>query len=143
MEASITLNCSSYSDNIVDILKLFQQIGWDIYNPHGKVEYLPVGDDDMYDWQCEEISEIKLFNIISEKIAKKEQVGVDLFYNNGTEGISLLAYNTAQIMLNIDINRRIVRDRHTDMVWYLENIIYEFIDIGVRLLSYGLEEFED
>lgn len=143
MEASIILNCSSYSDNIVDILKLFQQIGWDIYNPQGKVEYLPVGDDDMYDLQCEEISEIKLFDIVSEKIAKKEQVGVNLFYSNGTEGISLLAYNTAQIMLSIDINRKIVKDRHTDMVWYLENIIYKFIDIGVRLLSYGLEEFED
>ncbi len=29
------------------------------------------------------------------------------------------------------------------MVWYLENIIYKFFDIDVRLLSYKLEEYED
>ena len=105
MEASITLNCSSYLDNIVDIIKLFQQIGWDIYNPHGKVIYLPVGDDDMYDWQCEEISEIKLFDIISEKIAKKEQVGVDLFYNNSTEGKRSLVFLNVRCLMPELMNR--------------------------------------
>jgi hypothetical protein len=30
MEAMITLNCEKYSDNIIDVLKLFQDIGWDI-----------------------------------------------------------------------------------------------------------------
>ena len=29
------------------------------------------------------------------------------------------------------------------MVWYLENIIYKFFNIGVRILSYTLEEYED
>lgn len=143
MEAFITLNCSSYSENITDILKIFQQIGWDIYNSQGKVEYLPIGDEDEYNWQCEDISEIELYNIISEKKAKKEQVGVNLFYNNGMDGISLIAYTTDQIMLSITINRRIVQGKYTDMIWYLENIIYKFFDIGVRLLSYKLEEYED
>lgn len=46
MEAFISLDCSNYSENIVDILKIFQQIRWNIYNPQGKVEYLPIGDDD-------------------------------------------------------------------------------------------------
>ena len=55
MEALMTLNCSNYSKNIVDILKMFQQIGWNIYNSQGKVEYLPIGDDDEYDWRCEDI----------------------------------------------------------------------------------------
>ncbi len=104
---------------------------------------MPIGDDDEYDWQCEEISENKLYDIISEKKAKKEQVGVNLFYNNGVEGISLIAYTTDQIMLSIVINRKIVKENYTDMVWYLENIIYKFLNIGVRLLSYKLEEYED
>ena len=142
MEAFMILDCSNYSKNIVDIFKMFQQIGWDIYNPQGKAEYLPIGDDDMYDWQCEEISERKLYDIISEKMAKKEQVGVDLFYKNGAEGISFLAYTTDQIILSIDINRKIVKEGHTDMVWYLENIIYKFWDTGVRLLSYTVKEYD-
>lgn len=143
MEASIILNCSNYSDNIIDILKLFQQIGWDIYNPQGETEYLPIGDDDEFDWQCEKITEIKLFDIVSEKMAKKELIGVNLFYNNGVEGISLLADTTEQVMLSISINRKINKGKYTDMIWYLENIIYKFFDIGIRLLSYKLEEYED
>ena len=143
MEALLTLNCSNYSENMADILKLFQQIGWEIYNPQRKVEYLPIGDDDQYDWRCEEISEVKLYGVISEKIAKKEQIGVNLFYSNGTEGISLMAYNTSQIMLSITINRKTVKGKYTDMAWYLEKIIYKFLNIDVRLLSYKIEEYED
>lgn len=74
---------------------------------------------------------------------KKEQIGVNLFYNNGAEGISLLTNTTEQIMLSISINRKIIKDKYTDMVWYLENIIYKLFEIDVRLLSYKLEEYED
>ena len=143
MEASMILNLSSYSENIIDIIKIFQQIGWDIYNPQGKVEYLPIGDDDMFDWQHDKISLIKLYDIISEKMARKELVGVSLFYNNSVEGISLLANTTEEIMLSIDIYRRKINGYNTDMVWYLENIVYKFFDIGVRILSYTLQEYED
>ena len=48
---------------------------WYIYNPQEKVEYLSIGDDDEYDWQCDEISESELYDIISKKIAGKEQIG--------------------------------------------------------------------
>lgn len=143
MEALMTLDCSNYSESIVDVLKIFQQIGWYIYNPQGKVEYLPIGDDDEYDWQCKEISENELYDVISEKIAKKEQIGINLFYSKSTEGVSLMAYNTSQIMLSITINRKTIKGKYTDIAWYLENIIYKFLNIDVRLLSYKIEEYED
>ena len=143
MEALLTLDCSNYSENIVEVLKTFQQIGWYIYNPQGKVEYLPIGDDDEYDWQCDEISESELYDIISKKIASKEQIGINLFYCNGTEGVSLMAYNTSQIMLSITIYRKTVKENYTDMAWYLENIIYRLLNIDVRLLFYKIEEYED
>lgn len=50
MEASITLDFSLYSENITDILKAFQKIGWNIYNSKEEVEYIPIGDDGMYNW---------------------------------------------------------------------------------------------
>lgn len=143
MEALITLNCSNHTENVVDIIKVFQQIGWSIYNPQGKIEYLPIGDDDDYDWQCEKISESKLYDIISEKIASGEQVGVNLFYNSGDEGVSLLAYNTNQIILGIGINRKTIANGYTDMIWYMKNIVYKLLDVGVKLLAYELEEYSD
>ena len=143
MEALMTLDCSDYSESIADVLKIFQQIGWYIYNPQGTVEYLPIGDDDEYDWQCDEISESELYDIISKKIAGKEQIGINLFYYGGTEGISLIANNTSQILLSITINRKTIKGKYTDMSWYLENIIYKLLKIDVRLLSYKIEEYED
>ena len=143
MEALMELNFSKYSENMLDILKIFQQIGWNIYNYQGKIKYLPIGDNDDYDWQCGEISEIELYDIISEKVAKKEKVGVSLFYHNGTEGIDFIANATDQIILSIDINRKTVYGKYTNMIWYIENIIYRLFDAGVRLVSYRLEEYED
>lgn len=143
MEALITLNCSGFASNIVDILKIFQQIGWTIHNSQGKVEYLPIGDNDDYDWQCKKIEEINFYDIVTNKVANNELVGVNLFFNYGDEGISLLAYDTTQVTLGISINRRLIDERHTDMIWYLKNIIYKFRDYGVELLSYRIEEFED
>lgn len=143
MEALMVLDCSYYSESIVDVLKIFQQIGWYIYNPQGEVEYLPIGDDDEYDWQCDKISASEIYDIISKKTASKEQIGINLFYCGGTEGISLIANNTSQILLSITINRKIIKGKYTDMSWYLENIIYKLLKIGVRLLSYKIEEYED
>ena len=77
------------------------------------------------------------------KIAGKEQIGINLFYCNGTEGISLKAANTSQIILSITINRKTIKGKYTDMSWYLENIIYKFLSSDVRLLSYKIEEYED
>ena len=104
---------------------------------------MPIVDDDEYDWQCDEISESELYDIISKKIAGKEQIGINLFYCNGTEGISLMAANTSQIILSITINRKTIKGKYTDMSWYLENIIYKFLSSDVRLLSYKIEEYED
>ena len=69
--------------------------------------------------------------------------GINLFYCNGAEGISLMACDTSQIILSITINRKTVKGKYTDMAWYLQNIIYKFLDIDVRLLSYKIEEYED
>ncbi|MBQ7776583.1 MAG: hypothetical protein IJ379_11750 [Lachnospiraceae bacterium] len=143
MEAMILLDCSHYSADMVDVLKVFQQIGWDVYNPQGQVEYVPVGDDDEFNWQCDELSEIEVYEMMTAKIANKEVSAMNLFYNKGHEGICFLAHNTAEVMLSLSINRRTVDGEHTDMAWYLENIIYKLWRLGVRIISYKAEEFED
>lgn len=142
MEASITLNCSNYSSDIIAVLQAFQQIGWSIDNGHGEVEFLPLGDNGMYDWVREKISLTKLYDIFSNKIANKELIGINLFYSN-MAGITFLADNTEQIMLSLAIERKIIKGRYTDLVWYIENIIYRLLDIGVNITSYELQEYED
>ena len=58
-------------------------------------------------------------------------------------GITFLADNTVQIMLSLAIERKIIKGRYTDLVWYIENIIYRLLDIGVNITSYELQEYED
>lgn len=40
-------------------------------------------------------------------------------------------------MLSMSINRKIKKGKYTDMVWYLENIIYKFFDIGISAEGIG------
>ena len=68
-------------------------------------------------------------------------IGVNLFYNNGVEGISFLADTTDEILLSLFIYRKIFKGKI--QIWYLKNIIYKFFNIGVRILSYTLKEYED
>lgn len=143
MEATLTLNFSGFSNSISDILNVFGQIGWSIFNPQGMVEYLPKGDNDEYNWQCRRITAQELHQMISEKAAEKETVGVNLFYDKGAEGVSMLARSTDAVVLSICINRRCIIGSRTDTAWYLENIVYALLNKGVNLLSYQIEEYAD
>ncbi len=43
-EALLELNCSRYSEKIIDIINLFCKVGWAYVSDDEKVEYLPIGD---------------------------------------------------------------------------------------------------
>lgn len=143
MEACIILDCSTYSMCLVDIIKAFQQIGWNIYDMQGKVNYLPVGDANNFDWKYEYLSEEEIYKTILEKSSKGETVGIYLFKVNSNEGVIFLASNTTQIMLSISIYRRTLENRHTDIKWYEKHIIDKLIVSGVKIDSYKIEEYED
>ena len=42
-EALLELNCSRYSENVIDIINLLCKVGWTYVSGDGKVEYLPIG----------------------------------------------------------------------------------------------------
>lgn len=143
METYIILDCTEYSECLLDIIKAFKKIGWNVYNSQGKIEYLPVDDMGNYDWKFESISEDMLFNIILQKIDKCEIIGVNLFNNTGNEGFSFLATDTSNIMLDICIYRRILGNGQTDIKWYEENIIHKLTYSGVNITSYIIEEYDN
>ena len=59
-EALLELNCSRYSENVIDIINLLCKVGWTYVSGDGKVEYLPIGDKDDFDWEKDILSEIEL-----------------------------------------------------------------------------------
>lgn len=143
METYIELDCSAHSQSIIDVLIAFQDIGWKIYNSHNKVEYLPYADDENFNWISEELLEEEFYNIVIMKCKNSEIIGVNLFHNIDDVGISMLARDTKNITLGMSINRKKIFGQHTDMVWYLENVIYKLFEAGTRIVSYRFCEMED
>lgn len=122
-EAILSINCESYSDSIVDIIVLLNKIGWGYKDD--QIEYLPLNDNDMFDWRKEPLSLEKLFSVISQKQDNGELTGVVLYHKNSDKGITLLARDTKEINLSIDINRKTIENEFTDISWYITNIAAE------------------
>lgn len=130
-EASIELDCSRYSDRVIDIINLLNECGWKYYNSKRMVEYLPLGDIDSFNWQDDFFSKGELQELINKKQNRLELVGLDLFYENSMEGVTLLARDTKKILLSLDINRKKLGDEReslTDVSWYFRNIIQKLIE---------------
>ena len=136
-EAHFIIDCSLYTDSIAEIIRTFQLIGWDFAD--GQAEFLPLHDDDMFDWQSEPLSAEEVLAIVTEKQRCGELCGVILYHQSSDRGISLLAQNTAEIMLHISINRKTICNDFTDASWYIEHIAAELERIGctVQALQYS------
>lgn len=145
-EAMLEINCSRYSEKIIDIISLFNKMGWKYFNSKGEVEYLPLGDDDDYDWQKSVLSDDEVRKVINSKQEHSEKIGLNLYYNNSFVGISLLADNTSQILLNLNINRKTIndtRDALTDVTWYIKHIVQKLEAEGCTIEHFKVEEYVD
>ena len=145
-EAILEINCSRYSERIADIINLFIELGWKYYDDEKKVEYLPLGDDDDFDWQKRFLSENEIKELINNKQDKYERIGLSLYYENSKEGLTLLAKNTKEIVINLNINRRTIesnRESVTDIGWYFNNIIQKFKESECPIDYIKFEEYLD
>lgn len=145
-EAILEINCSRYSERIVDMIKLFNELGWKYYNTEKKIEYLPFGDDDGFNWQKNFLSENELLELINNKQDNFERVGLNLYYENSGEVLTLLAKNTKEIIIDLNINRRTVennRESITDIGWYFNNIIQRLNEKKCPIDYIKFEEYVD
>jgi hypothetical protein len=67
------------------LIKQLLDFGWTL-NDCGKVSYLPIGDEDRFDWQREEISIESLMAILDEKEKHGETIGVAMTWQNSCIG---------------------------------------------------------
>lgn len=145
-EAFIEMNCSRFSDKLIDMIDIFQKIGWTYYNPRHKIEYLPLGDDGDYDWQEDSMSGREIKRLLNKKQKNNEMIGISLYCSYSSEGFDLIAKNTEEIRLSLDINRRLLEssdhEDSTDIGWYVENIIHKLRQDNCPVDYYKIEEYE-
>ena len=59
----------------VTIIQKLLDFGW-TFNDYGKVSYLPIGDEDNFNWHIDDISVEKLMMILKEKEKRNEIIGI-------------------------------------------------------------------
>ena len=145
-EAMLEINCSRYSERIIDVIKLLRECGWNFYNDEKCIEYLALGDNDDFDWQKKFLFQNELEELINKKQDEFEQVGLSWYYDYSDEGLTLLAKSTKVIIINLNINRRTVlndRESITDIGWYFNNIIQRLMERGCAIDYIKFEEYTD
>lgn len=145
-EASIEINCERYSQRLSEIIELLDMIGWGFFDEDDNVEYLPLGDRGDYNWQIgASMSKGELYSLIGRKQERGEMVGLVMYYCDTDVGITLLAENTASIMIMLNINRRTLGEDFyeiTDIGWYTSNLVHKLIRNGCPVDLFQYEEIE-
>ena len=106
----------------VEILQLLFIKGWNATN-NGKILYLPLGDDDDFDWQEQQLSISELLNIVSQKEKQGEIIGVGVTWESTMIGGTLLIHSNCSLSFSLTINRKQLVSNITDVSWYLERIL--------------------
>lgn len=145
-EAMITINCERYSKKIIDVITMICNAGWTYYNENKFVRYLPLGDDDEFGWKSDLISDGEIYDLIDDKQQENELIGLEMYLDKSDIGITILARNTKEILINLDINRKTIddsRDSFTDVGWYFYNLLKKIQSKGCAIDYICFEEYTD
>ncbi|MEC0124145.1 hypothetical protein [Paenibacillus pabuli] len=111
------------------ILRKLEDFGW-TYNDQGKVTYLPIGDEDDFDWQHKSIPLEELLKILVIKDNQRELIGVVMTWKDTDEGGTFLIEENGTIIISPDINRKVLDiesyNKITDVNWYITKLIPAF-----------------
>ena len=141
-EAILSITYKSASDNsILDVIEILVKSNWNLFNNNGYIEYLPLGDNDDFDWQSEMISSEKLKEIINSKLKFHEKIGINLYHSEMKCGITVLSHSDNDILFNLDIDRRTTTNNLTDIGWYYNSIILPLTNNGYLLTHICFEEY--
>ncbi|NLW48571.1 MAG: hypothetical protein GXY86_14740 [Firmicutes bacterium] len=138
---NIRLNCEYVSPT--KIINIFLDNGW-TFNDNGFISYLPIGDNDDFNWQSKNIDKDYLIKILAKKEQKKELIGVVITWKDTEIGGQLLIWDKGDISISLTLNRKLIdtdkSDRITDVNWYLKRILPIFPVNNLDIESFCYEE---
>jgi hypothetical protein len=143
ISASIDLKLISKSNSNFSSKQVINEMvakGWKI-EKNNKIFYLPLGDDNLYDWQEKNSKDIDIWRIISQKETLQEVIGINLYWRDTDIGLSTLIFNNTEISFSISINRvkiNLAEFDITDINWYLERILPCFTNgISIQKITFN------
>lgn len=140
-EAYFEIDCSRFSDSVFKIVELLYNSGWSWINRRGNVEFLPLGSEE-YDWSELVLNSDDLQKIFFEKQLHGEKLGIVMYNNSSDVGITILAQNTKEIIIDLNVNPKRINDKFYDLGWYYENILIPIREKGCIVDCLKYEEYE-
>lgn len=142
MSYSVSLNVKLNSNAIhscKEIIILLLRFGWNI-EKNSKITFLPLNDDDMFDWTSSDITFDDFIKLVEEKENAKEIVGVELYWKSTDIGGHLLMYNNSDFSIEFNINTKYVEEmiKIPDFNWYAEKTI-PCLNQGGSMMEYKFE----
>lgn len=138
--ASIDIVMSTKVVECIDFIKNLLRFGW-TFSDDGLVSYLPIGDDDNFDWKREKMEPSKLLSLLKKKEDKREMIGVVLTYKDTGVGGEFLFRMDKNISFSLSKNRKEIKDCNvTDVNWYITRILPAFEGLDSIVESVSWEE---
>lgn len=142
MSILISLDIKLDADDVKSCEKIIDTLlqgGWTINNKN-QVTFLPLNDNDMFDWTTTDMHKDDFMLLLQKKEKQGEVVGVAIFWQNTDIGGHLLFHSNQEISFMLDTNIQYI-DEETkipDFNWYVEKII-PTLKNQYRILTYQFE----
>ena len=140
ISASIDLAINTtISPLILTIIRILLAAGWG-FKYEQFSSYLPLGDNDDFDWKIEKIEDINLLEILAEKEKSGELIGVAMVWKNTGSGGTFLFHSDGSISISLSINRKKIEEKFTDVNWYIDKLISPLIEAKIIIESFVFSE---
>lgn len=128
----------------IDIIKTIRALlnnGW-TFDDNGHQNYLPIGDNDRWDWCWESLTDEELLHILKKKQELGEIIGVGITWLDTARGGELIFEKNKLLIFNLSNNRLVGESSITDFDWYLRKIIGVFDQNEMEVKSIKCYEYK-
>ena len=134
--AGINITISSSTKSILELIEVFLNNGWSVKD-HSHISYLPLGDEDAFNWQHIAIAAWpKIVEILKQK--NRELIGLVMTWKEANIGGEFLFFPDGQLLaVSWSVNRKALKHcaDFTDHSWYLTRILTPLLKEGVVIES--------
>lgn len=144
VSASIDIQLGKVSNEKISALQVINTFitnKWRIQNDNN-ISYLPLGDEDSFEWQSDDISVEQLINIVEKKESHGEIIGILMFWDSTEIGVELLIRSELELSFNLSINRKLIGNtENTDINWYIEKIVVLLKENNYIIEYFSFDEY--
>lgn len=143
VDAGLIVRFEQASDwSSVRLVRVLLDIGWR-FDDGGFLVYLPLGDNDAFDWQREEsCRSAEAWKTLEKKEQAGETIGVVLTWKDTQIGGEFRICPDATLSVSPSKNRQTCdSEGNTDVTWYLQRILPVRKPVGTAMVNWAWAEY--